>query len=466
MYFNKAASVYRAIEDIAATSSKKEKEAILKAAGTAAPLFMKVVTYAYDPFRVYGIGKEVVPKKTPGIAPGANTLEEPWAWNCLDCLAQGTLSGDAARTEVQKWVDMLDEPSSELFRRILMGDMRAGFTDGTINRVFPGTIAEFPYMRCTLPKKSNMPLWDWLVGIIVQEKADAMFTNTNVRDDGYVTVTTRAGTPIPLDNLPDLLAAIRRNLRLGTQTHGELCVYQDGQLMNREDGNGVLNHVASGGALAENQTVLLQVWDQIPLSSVKPKGKDTTPYKQRLASLIRQVSAGGAGAVKVIPTKMCRTKGEAWDYYRDLLRRGREGVVCKHPDSIWQDTSTGNKDVVKLKLEVDVDLEVEEILPGDVGSKNEGRPGRIKMRSSDGQLVVNVAVKNEKMRDELEKDPNSWLSKIMPVRANSIMLPGDSNPLHSLFLPRFAEAKPRIDKSVADSLEQVQDQFKNAVEAA
>lgn len=468
MYFNKASSVFRAIEDIAATASKKEKEAILKAAGTASPLFMKVVTYAYDPFRIYGIGKTNVPKKRPAMPAGANTLDESVAWTALDKLAAGQVTGDAARILVQNMVDLLDEPSSELFRRILMGDMRAGFTDGTINRVFKGTIAEFPYMRCSLPDKSNMDKWDWSVGIIIQEKADGMFTNVNLRDDGFLTLTTRQGTPIPMDKLPELVAAIHGTLKLGTQSHGELTVYEDSKVMKREEGNGVLNHICAGGAPAVNQRVVLELWDQIPLSAVAPKGKHTVGYKQRLTGLIKQLAGShpthllSNGLVRVIPTKIVKSLVEAKKWCAALQRAGKEGLVAKHPEAIWFDGTS--KDQVKFKLEVVVDLEVEAILPGDIGSKNEGRAGRLLMKTSDGLLKVNVAVKNEAMRDACDATPEKFIGGVMPVKSNGVMEPGDSNPLHSLFLPRFVEVEPRIDKSVADTLEQVQDQFRNAVE--
>jgi hypothetical protein len=41
------------------------------------------------------------------------------------------------------------------------------------------------------------------------------------------------------------------------------------------------------------------------------------------------------------------------------------------------------------------------------------------------------------------------------VRFNEITEPSDSNPVHSLFLPRMAEDWYRTDKYEADSLEEV-----------
>lgn len=465
---NNAASVFAAIEKIAATSSKIEKENLIKQAGTSSPMFMKVVKAAYDPYVTYGMRK--VPVRNESKAPGTNTLNEEIWWTMLDKLATRALSGTAAWDAVQAAVNFLDDASGQLLVRIIRKDLRAGFTDGTINRVFKGTIPEFPYMRCSLPDKSDMPKWNWADGIISQEKADGMFTNVNKDEKGNVWLTTRQGSPIPLDNLELLESAVVAALKPGTQSHGEMTVYKDGVVLPREVGNGMLNSVLNGGTLDEGCYARLDLWDQIPLSAVQPKGKYPVPYKERLRALLAQLGAPEAQHplvkkhIGLVPTKMIKGKAAAYAHYRDLLKLGKEGTICKHPDAIWKDGTS--KEQVKLKLEVDVDLRVVQVLPGTPGTKNEGRAGSIQCETDCGKLQVNVAVKNEAMRDQIDQDWEAWPGRIMVVRANSIMTPSDSDEAHSLFLPRFVEAGARTDKEVADDLETVKAIFRNAVEAA
>lgn len=462
--FNTGKSVFAAIQAIAATPSKLEKEALVKAAGGSSTLFMKAVTYAYDPFRKYGIDN--APQKTPGAAPGGNTLEEPLAWNALDALAARELTGNAAREKVQQLVDFLDEPSSEVFRRIINKDMRAGFSEGTINRVFKGTIAEFPYMRCSLPAKSNIEKWDWSVGIIVQEKADGMFANVNLDDSRYLWITSRAGSSFPVDCL-GIEAELAGCLKPGTQTHGEFTVFEAGALQTREIGNGILNSLLSGGKLEADQRVVFEAWDQIPLSAVVSGGKDATPYKTRLKQLAGQCLAArntGIASLRLIPTRVVKTKAEAFAYYRECLKRKKEGVVVKSPDAVWKDGTS--KDQVKLKLEAVVDLKVVAIVPGKAGGKNEGKAGSLTCETSCGQLRVDVTVKNEAMRLLVDGDPLDWLDRVIAVCANSIMEPSGSSDFNSLFLPRMVEANYRTDKTQPDSLNQVREQFEAAMEAA
>lgn len=463
MTFNNGKSILSALIAIGATASKIEKEALVKAAGASSPLFLKVVTYAYDPFKIFGIS--IAPNKTAGLAPGENKLEDPATWRVLDDLIERKLTGDAARAKVQNMVNFLDEHSSEVFRRIINKDMRAGFGGSTINKCFKGTIPEFPYMRCSLPAKSNMPKWDWTAGIITQEKADGMFANVNHDTSGFVWVTSRAGSLFPAGCL-GIEGDMNLSLVASTQTHGELTVYQSGILCKREIGNGILNSLLSGGELQQNQKVVFDAWDQIPLTSVVPKGKYSIPYKTRLSVLARQginAQRFGITSVRIIPTRVCKTKADAYIHYRELLKLGKEGIICKHPDAIWKDgTST---DQVKLKLEFEVELRVTGFLEGTPGTKTEATFGSLICQSECGKLVVGVSGFTDAKRQCIHNDRPRWLNSIIAVRANDIMV-GDeiTGDPYSLFLPRYVE--DREDKTVADTLAEIQDQRAAALEAA
>lgn len=456
---NTGKSVFAAVQRIAATSSKNEKEALMKEAGSSS-LFVKALLYAYDPFRNYGISN--APHKEEGLAPGGNTLEEPATWKVLDDLVARNLSGNSARDKVQQMVNLLDEPSAEMFRRIINKDMRAGFTDGTINRVFPKTIAEFPYMRCSLPAKSNMPKWDWSVGIISQEKADGSFANVNLDESDYLWITTRAGSLYPAGCL-GIEADIIKTLKGGTQTHGEFVVYEDGKLMPREKGNGVLNSLLSGGPLESNQCVVFEAWDQIPLTAVVPGGKYRTPYRERLKDLGTQIIKQrifGFSSIKLIPTRIVKSKAEAYSHYRELLKLGKEGTVCKHPDTIWADNTS--KDQVKLKLEFTVELRIKAFLPGAPGTKTEATFGSLLCASECGKLEVGVSGFTDAMRLLLWNERETRLDTIVSVTANAIMTPDEDEEMYSLFLPRFAGERP--DRRTADTLERIQDTQQAAIE--
>lgn len=457
-YINTAASIFKLIQDIAATASKNEKLALVKT-GMALPLFKRIVVAAYNPFFTYGIIK--LPDPTPYSGP-VTTLDESLAWAVINKLATRELSGDEARAVVADMLAALDESSAELFKRIILKDMRAGFTEGTVNKAVPKTIPEFPYMRCSLPPKSNIDKWDWSVGQISQEKADGMFVNTDVDSAGQASLRTRQGQPLPRTAAFEALhLEVERVLSEGTQSHGEMLVYRDNVLLPREENNGYLKHLVEGGKLQPNERIELHLWDQIGLENVE-LGACGIPYSVRLAELATQMR-GRSTLLKLVDTRVAYSKADSIDHFREMLRAGKEGTVVKNRDAIWKDGTS--KDQVKYKLSAVVDLEITGIVPGKTNTKNEGRPGSLATQTSCGLLQTDVTIKNEKMRDAIEANPTDWIGKIVKVVFNTIMTADEEGELHSLFLPRLEEDTYRIDKRVADTYEQVKDQYQAAIEA-
>lgn len=448
------------LTQIANTSSKLEKERIVKQhAGD--EMFVNVLWCAYNPLFSYGVAETTLAElKEPNpLANGQFTKE---TFDLLAALSGRDIAGGEALAAIQTEMDRLNAPSGQLLRRILLKDLRAGFGASTINKARPGTIPDFPYMRCSLPPKSNMDSWDWSKGVIAQEKADGMFANVDHELDGTVRVTSRQGSPIPLYALEGFGDAVRAVLPPGTQTHGELLVYENDVLLPREKSNGVMNSLLSGGALEEDQKVVMMAWDQIPLSAVASKGKYAVGYVTRFRKLAEFIFKHDKETqIRLIPTRIVKSRADAYAYYRELLKLGKEGVIVKSPNAIWQDTTS--KDQVKLKLEVPVELEVIGFEPGTPGTKYENTLGALVCASECRALKVNVNGRTDVMRDQVWANKEDWLGAVVTVKANAIMNPTTEGDPHSLFLPVFLER--RKDKDKADSLKEIQQQFDAAVAA-
>lgn len=443
--------VFDAVEVIASTASKNAKEALVKQ-GCADPLFARVCEYAYNPFKNYGLRQ-----LPPGKAHAGFRSFNAATWETLDALIERRLTGHAARDAVVAELDQLDAKSAELFRRIIRKDLRAGFSESTCNKAVKGLIPDFPYMRCSLPKDAHLAGWP---GYVSQEKADGMFMNVDHEIGGTVRLTSRQGSPYALDAFEDFVATVIERVTPGTQMHGEMLVVRNGVILPRQEGNGVLNSILAGGSFFPDEYPLYLAWDQIPLSAVQPKGKHLIGYRHRLKALLAQLPGDGKH-LRVIPTRICKTLKEAYAHAAELMRHGKEGSVVKHPDAIWKDGTS--KEQVKLKLEFAVELRVKAIVPGRDGKRTAGRAGSLACESECGQLKVDVTVKNEAMRDAVDADPGDWIDRIITVVANDITAPSDSNPLHSLFLPRMVEACYRTDKSEADDLQRILDQKDAAI---
>jgi len=447
-------SVVRSIRD---NSSKTGKIEILKA-NVEYDDFCRVLEYTYNPLKTYGIVPEnwYEPEKIDGFS-GEDFSDK--TWQVLDGLISRKLSGNEARAAVTNQFATLNDFSAQLLWCIIRKDLRAGISDTSINKAKKGLIPTFPYMRCSLPSDVDLKSWPWDKGVISQEKADGVFANLNLHVDGSVSIVSRQGSSFPVDQFLNIVSDAIKFFPKDTQTHGELLVLRDGVELPRETGNGILNSVLKGGKFADNEKPLYKVWDQIPLYEAKPKNTGSACYTDRL----RSVSGNDLDHIQIVETKLCFSMEDAMAHYASFVSNGKEGTVLKHPDGRWRDGTS--KMQVKMKLEVDVDLRVVTIIPGRDGTKNEGRAGSIRCKSECGKLDVDVAVKNEALRDKIDEEPHDWYGRIITVRANGITKSVDYRN-HSLFLPRMVEDCYRLDKTKADSLSEIVAQFNSAVKPA
>lgn len=448
--------IFAAIEEIAATASKNAKLELLKKYSGDAD-FVKVLKYSYDPFITFGM--QQIPEPQAELALAAqfdmDTVE------ILDDLASRKLTGNEAREVLSAELGMLSPESGELLRRIIRKNLRAGFSESSINKAIPGLIPEFAYMRCSLPKATKFETWPWEQGVFFQEKMDAMFANVDHELNGSVSIRSRQGSPLPAEKFSELVSEVRALTTPDHQMHGELIVLRDGKHLPRAESNGVIDRVVDGGNFEPNERPIFVVWDQVPLTAVTKKGKYKAPYKQRLLSLVKQLDVTHDSALELIDSPLVYSLQEAYARAAKLMRMGKEGGVIKHPEAIWEDGTS--KHQIKVKLEFNVDLVIRGISPGSAGTKNEGRAGTFACESACGQLKVDVTVKNEALRDRADANPDEFIDRIIAVTANDITEPGESNDFHSLYLPRMAEGNYRLDKSVADTLQQIFDQKEAAI---
>ena len=442
------------LNELAATSSRNDKIAILRKYESNA-LFKRVVWLALHP-RIQFYIRKIPDYNAEEFGP----IQLEWALDQLMRFNSRELTGKSAIDWLSYTLSHLTAANAEVISRILAKDLKCGVDDSSVNKAWPKFIPEYPYMRCSLSKDAKFEKWPWKKGILSQIKADGMFCNINHDPDGNVSLVSRSGSTMPSEPFVALHEEIKKFLPTNTQTHGELLVMKNGSVLPREIGNGILTSVLKGGSFEADETPVLLVWDQIAFGA----DSDSRPYVDRYVALRDQVQKSTLCAM--IETRVVHTLDEAYAHYSEMLALGLEGTILKNPEGMWKDGTS--KDQVKLKLEVDVDLLITGFTAGK--GKNESTFGSITCQSSDGQLVVNVSgFKDKKERGLLTRQQiwdkkDQFIGTIMAVRANAIMPPTKSNPLYSLFLPRFTEF--RSDKTEADSLLQVFNQFDNVVRNA
>ena len=448
-----SAQIHGIIQQIAETSSKNEKTAIIKAFGESAE-FCAVLNAALNPLISYGIAQRPTRSHTSPSGNGFTKL----SWDIISDLQERKLTGNAAKDTIQAHIDALCPFSAELFLDIITKDLKAGFSESTVNKAIPGLIPDFPYQRCSLPKDAALDKWDWANGVFSQEKADAMFANCDHDRTGGVRFTSRQGTPYPLEEFSELINEIRQTFPLDTQTHGEMMVTRDGEILPREISNGIMNHVIQGGKFGAGEKPLFLVWEQIPLDEVKPKNTYNVPYKTRFSNLQLQLLRGPKlGNLELIRTRIVNSMAEANKHFAEMLAEGKEGTVLKERNAPWRDGTS--KFQVKRKIDADCDLRVIGFEEGK--GKNASLFGSLICTTSCESLQVSVSGISDKLRKEIHDNRDDWLGSVITVKFNTIMYPSEEGKKHSLFLPRFVER--RLDKSDEDSLQRVIEQYEAAI---
>ena len=132
-------SILQILNEIAADSSTKAKEAILLREKDNAVL-KQVFQAAYHPMISYYI------KKIPSVNEyiGGHNLSA--AIKCLDNLSSRKYTGNAAITELEAILSLCNEDDAIVLARIVDRDLRCGCSDSIASRVWPGLVPTFDVM--------------------------------------------------------------------------------------------------------------------------------------------------------------------------------------------------------------------------------------------------------------------------------------------------------------------------------
>jgi len=360
----------------------------------------------------------------------------------MEVLSTREITGDKAKNYLNDLYASVSPESKELIELILKRSIGAGVGDTMILKVFPDLWFSVGYQRCSLLDEKAKKKFSQLPEFYVELKCDGSFAYLVKNAGEPPQAITRAGSCYPTDfsrevatGLPDGFVAV-----------GEMLVYEDGVLLDRKTGNGILNSVLKGGELAENQTVKMTAWDCLTVEDFKA-GVSARKYYQRI-DLLEHITKSMSN-VEVVERHLVNSLEEAYKIYSKFTSEGMEGAVIKVTDFLWKDGTS--KNCVKLKIEFEVDLQVIGMTEGT--GKAKGMMGSFTVASSDRLLVSDLGTgfSNEQRKAWWEMYSPETIQNygiIVTVKANDVISKRDSR-IASLFLPVFIEE--RLDKKEADS---------------
>jgi ATP-dependent DNA ligase len=326
---------------------------------------------------------------------------------------------------------MSSADDAKVIERIIGKDLKCGASDSTANKVWPGLVHEYPCMLCTpfdekIAAKFKFPA-------MAQLKMDGMRFNAIVKD-GKCEFRSRNGKEINLlGNLEQEFIKLADNEDIVFD--GELLVVVEGNIQDRQTGNGILNKAVKGTISAkEAESVQATVWDCIPYDHFI-KGVGTVQYAIRFAML---QTCKLPHKIRLVESTVVDSLDEAQKIFEGYLSQGQEGIILKDVSGVWQDKRV--KTQVKFKAELDCDLKIVAIQMGT--GKYEGMVGAYICESEDGVIKVDVG---SGLSDEDRKNFDV-IGKILAVVYNARIKNKQGE--ESLFLPRAVEI--REDKIIAD----------------
>ena len=419
------------LNELASTSSRLEKEAILKREENN-ELLKKVFFLAYDPFTQFYQRK--IPKYEKNNTSHAASLASMLP--SLSDLSNRVVTGNAAIDRLTAILEAVCGSESEVIERIIGKDLKCGASGSTANKTWPNLIHEFPCMLCTpfdekVMKKFKFPAY-------AQLKMDGMRFNAIVKD-GKVEFRSRNGKEIDLlGYLEEEFIAIARGQNLVFD--GELLINDKGIILDRQTGNGILNKAVKGTIKTdEARKVHATIWDVIPYDTFK-QGHGKIVYQVRFSQLENMTLPK---KIHLVQSKVVGSIEEAQKIFEGYLAQGQEGIILKDMTGVWEDKRV--KTQLKFKAELECDLRITAIQPGT--GKYEGMVGAYICESEDGIIKVDVG---SGLSDEDRKNFNV-VGKIVAVVYNARIKNKQGE--ESLFLPRAVEV--REDKNIADSAKNI-----------
>jgi DNA ligase-1 len=421
--------MFEIIEEIASNNSKLHKEAVLtREAEKGQVALFAGLRMCYDPLITFGVKQ--VPEKKESDAAGSGL-----SWMDFDVLAfkleNRTLTGHAARDAIQAAMEQatLSEWNG-WYRRILTKDMRAGFSESTVNKAVKKANAPgyaIPLFECQLAHDGANHESKVTGQKLIEVKLDGVRVITVVYPDGRVDQFSRNGRE--LANFPH----IREQMSSLSQYLDEPFVF-DGEVMSSSFQD--LMRQVHRKTDVQSQDAVLYLFDWLSLKEFQA-GIASTDQTTRSGSL--RVTLDELEHVKILGQELVdldTTEGSARfrEINADAIRDGYEGIMIKDPSAPYEcKRSTA---WLKQKPFIEVSLSVVAVEEGT--GKYEGKLGALVCEGEDDGRFIRVNVGSgfsDALRDNIWNARDGIAGNLVEVKADAVTQNQDGS--YSLRFPRF-----------------------------
>jgi DNA ligase 1 len=425
--------MYQIIQELEADNSRLAKEAIIEREALANNVeLFEGLRMCYDPMVTFGV------KKVPSYS-GPDGQGLPWVAfkELARALALRELTGHDARDAIELALSASTEQQwNGWYRRILIKDMRAGFSETTVNKMVAKAghpEFEIPLFECMLAHDGAKHEKKIAGKKLLEPKLDGVRVVTIV-NAANKTATMYSRNGKVLENFGHITAAIEANIELFDRS-----IVLDGEMVSSSF-QALMKQVHRKSD-AETSDARLMLFDVLPLSEFQ-KGESIMGQKRR-SNLLRSMKAvlDKVGSIDIIPqieVDLGSYVGELQfkQYNKDAIEAGFEGIMIKDVDAIYECKRSASW--LKMKPFIEVSLTVTAVEEGT--GKNAGRLGALICEGEDDGKKIQVNVGSgltDDQRAEFWNDQQDLLGQIVEIRADAATRNQDSEDVWSLRFPRF-----------------------------
>lgn len=411
-------------------------------------------------------------KKIPKYKTQSSEIKFHEALKMVNDFSERKVTGNAAKNHLKDILENCGKRNAKVFERIIKKDPKCGIGIKSINKIWPELILTWPVMKCEKANEKN--ILNILLPALAQQKADGMRVTIvvakysdiyhriigNTLKKGNVLVKTANGNKLEIcEHLKNqILYFATRNCVLD----GEALVLENGEILPRKKGNGILNKSIRGTATIKDMSkTILHLWDIIEVEDFFNR-KSEIVYLDRWSELLqiykeKNIDKKSLSKISLIPTKMVKSINEAKLFSIRQIKNGFEGAILKNINSIWEDTRSEFH--LKFKAAWEADLRVIGYEPH---KKKENCIGSLICASECGKIQVSVGSGLKKYMLPLEYYYNEFHNSIVEVEFNEI-IDSKGKKEKSMFLPVFVEI--RKDKDTAETLEEINEKIIEAIKS-
>ena len=291
-------------------------------------------------------------------------------------------------------------------------------------------------------------------GALAELKADGTYRKFKKEGDD-VTCASRSGE---VSNYPYLNADMVFEDYKDGYYEGELLVMENGEVLPRSIGNGMIN-----SSNPPHDKIVFQVWDYISLEEYAKAVDDvnrgdrkkttTVPREIRLEQLEEIVNYFSVNSdvqprIAVIEYEWVKSIKEAMAFTVRQMNLGKEGAVLKDRHGIYRDGTS--PDQLKMKLEIELEMRITGFKEGTPGTVREATFGSMYYTNDDGTIKGSVSGFNKEQLQYFNARREESIGQIITIKCNDITK-GRKNDYYALSHPRVVEV--RKDRTTTDTLE-------------